>query len=222
MADRAPKPLDHSIHERSRGHVPFSLALVVPRRPQLQRSRQISEQQDQRGNHADRGEQPEFLNRQNVTRRQRQQPQAGCHGRQRAWFPANSQCAFRSAGQPLGLDRVLVIVDDVHGARYAQDINQRRHRHQDRIDRTARPPHDGKADYGTKSAHDEDHQGYIDTAKAQPGKRDAQHNGQSDEPHERDLPFLVDGNVVDSGSAQANFRRVMGGLRGQQPIERGR
>ncbi len=91
----------------------------------------------------------------------------------------------------------------MYGAGEAQDIHQGRHRHQNGVHGLAGPPDNGQAANSADAPHHEHHQSNFDAAEAEVGQPQSQYDREANQPHQCNLAFLIDGDVVDRRPAHA-------------------
>ena len=115
---------------------------------------QIQQEQAQRRQHAPGRVEAELADGNQMAGHQRPQPQRRGEGRQDAGHRPVPHGPFRGLFQPVVADRVVVVVDDVDRAGHGQDVDQRRHRQQDGVDRPAAEEDRGQADSGSQQGDD--------------------------------------------------------------------
>ena len=213
-ADDAPEPTEGRIDFHFR-RLPIRVADELPGGKIVQHDRQEQEQPTQGGQYTQRRVQPEVPYRDQLAGHQGSQPQCGGHRGDGARFPAVPECPAGRAGETVLADRVVVVVDDVHRPGDRQDVDQRGHRQQHRVDHAAGVIDQRHADPGRKQRADEDEQRQPDAAEAAPGDSQPDHQRQPRQAKQGAFPLVVDGRVVDRRSTQTKFILGYGALLGR-------
>ena len=102
--------------------------------------------------------------------------------------------------------RFAIVVDDMHGPGHAQDVDQRWHRQQNRIDRGIAPPHHTQAGHGRDAADEEHHHHQLERSQQQQRQPQSQGQRVAYEAHQSNRSLFVDRHVVYRWSADVHDR----------------